>query len=138
MILVLRTLLLSIFSYLPTLSLAAEAAVSEPFSIQSLTQLVLGLLFVIALILFLAWALRRLNAIPGQTGKMRVVASMPLGTRERAVLVQIGEEQLLLGVTSQSVNLLARYETPVISAEQVGKGQFANRLAEILQQRGKR
>ena len=136
--LVLRSLLLSILSYLPTLSVAAESAVSEPFSIQSVSQLVLGLLFVIALILFLAWALRRLNAIPGQTGKMRVVASMPLGTRERAVLVQIGEEQLLLGVTSQSVNLLARYETPILSADQVSTGQFANRLAEILQQRGKR
>ena len=128
--------LLLVGSLVPAVAIAAESQAVEPLSIQSVSQVVFGLIFVIVLILFLAWALRRLNAVPGQTGAMRVITSMPIGARERIVLVQVGEEQLLLGVTGQSVNLLARYEEPIVSPEQVNRGEFAERLAQVLQNRG--
>lgn len=123
----------------PSLSQAAQPSTApDPISIQSVSQMVIGLVLVIALILFLAWALRRLNAVPGQSGKMRVIATLPLGARERAILVQVGEEQLLLGVTSQSVNILARYDTPILPPDTVPTtNDFAMKLAQVLKQRGK-
>lgn len=115
----------------PLLLAASEATQPppNPLSYQSVGQMLLGLLLVVGLILMLAWALRRFNAVPGQTGKMRVVASLPLGTRERAVLVQVGEEQLLLGVSAQSVSLLARFDQPVIEPGSSTSSEFSQRLA---------
>jgi len=67
---------------------------------------------------------------------MRVVASLALSARERAVLVQCGDKQLLLGVAPGSVQLLAQFDEAVIEPGSAPKGEFANRLAQILQQKG--
>ena len=86
----------------------------DPVAPGAVVQLVLGLLAVIALILLLAWLVRRVNLLPGQRSGMQVVAVLPLGQRERAVLVQVGEQQLLLGVGNGQVTLLERFEQPVL------------------------
>ena len=65
-----------------------------------LTQLVLGLLLVIGLIFVLAWLMRRVQRIgPGNGQVIELVGSRALGPRDRLVLVQVGEEQILLGIT---------------------------------------
>jgi len=114
---------------------AAETKVPDPISFESVSQLLLGLLLVVSLIFALAWAFRRANFVPGQGSGMRVVASLALGARERAVLVQCGEKQLLLGVSQGSVNLLAQFDEPVIDPQAAPSGDFANKLAQMLQQR---
>ncbi len=35
---------------------------------------------------------------------MRVIASLPVGYKEKLLVVKVGEQQLLLGVTPQQVN----------------------------------
>nr|WP_282452991.1 flagellar biosynthetic protein FliO [Lysobacter sp. CAU 1642] len=69
---------------------------------------------VVGLILLLAWLLRKL---PGGALRahrdLRVVAQVGVGVRERVVVVAVGDTQLLLGVTSENVNLLHRLETPL-------------------------
>ena len=123
----------------PTLSpltlWAAETKVPDPISFESVSQLLLGLLLVVSLIFALAWAFRRANFVPGQGGGMRVVASLALGARERAVLVQCGDKQLLLGVSQGSVTLLAQFDESVIDPQTAPSSDFANKLAQILQQR---
>ena len=119
---------------LPFAAVAAETKVPDPISFQSVSQLLLGLLLVVSLIFALAWAVRRANFVPGQGSGMRVVASLALSARERAVLVQCGDKQLLLGVAPGSVQLLAQFDEAVIEPSTVPKGEFANRLAQILQQ----
>ncbi|NVK01122.1 MAG: flagellar biosynthetic protein FliO [Oceanospirillaceae bacterium] len=116
-------------------SVASSARVSDPLSLESVSQMLLGLLLVVALIFLLAWVFRRANFIPGQGVDMRVIASLPLGARERAVLVQCGEKQLLLGVSSGSVQLLAQFDEPVIAPDKAGSSDFANKLAQLLQAR---
>lgn len=124
---------LSLFASLP-LS-AADTKAPDPISFASVSQLLLGLLLVVSLIFALAWAFRRANLVPGQGSGMRVIASLALGARERAVLVQCGDKQLLLGVAPGSVQLLAQYDEPVIDPAQAPSGDFANKLAQMLQQR---
>jgi len=51
-------------------------------------------------------------------------------------LVQCGDKQLLLGVAPGSVQLLAQFDEAVIEPGSAPKGEFANRLAQILQQKG--
>lgn len=120
---------------------AAESAPSvptlaEPLSGAAVFQVLFGLLVVIAVILLLAWAVRRVNVLPGQRSGMQVVAVLPLGQRERAVLVQVGGQQLLLGVCANQVTLLHAFDEPVVEPRQPGDGAFARKLQEIIRQRG--
>lgn len=98
----------------------------EPLSV------VLALLLVVALIVALGWLARRsgLGAFGAGAGG-RVLASLPLGGRERAVLIEIGGEQLLLGVSPGQVRLLVRFEEPVMEAAPA-PGEFAARLKQWL------
>ncbi len=71
----------------------------------SLVPLVLALVFVLALIPAAIWLLKRMGAgTQGGAAGLRVVAQLPLGTRERIVVVEAGERWLLLGVTASSIN----------------------------------
>lgn len=108
----------------------------NPLGSGAVLEMILGLGAVIALILLLAWAARRVNVLPGQRAGMQVVAVLPLGQRERAVLVQVGERQLLLGVSQQQVTLLERFETPVVEPRRAPEGVFSRRLQEMIRQRG--
>ncbi|MBN3563523.1 flagellar biosynthetic protein FliO [Aliamphritea spongicola] len=102
----------------------------EPFNSGAITQLALGLIVVIGLIFTLAWLLRRYSNLPGQNKRLQVIAALPLTAREKVVLVQAGEQQLLLGVAPGRVNLLASYDEPLIEVGE--KGDFAVKLQQAL------
>ncbi|MBV8211436.1 MAG: flagellar biosynthetic protein FliO [Burkholderiaceae bacterium] len=73
----------------------------------SLTPLLLGLLLVLALIPAAAWLLRRAGlAQPPSASGVRVVAQLPLGPRDRLVIVETGERRLLLGVSASGIRRL--------------------------------
>ena len=72
-------------------------------------------------------------------GGLSIVRQLPVGTRERVVIVQAGEEQFLVGVTSQSVQLISKLETP-LNQEELGKSALANtpfatQLTQILKKK---
>ncbi|MCK3842988.1 MULTISPECIES: flagellar biosynthetic protein FliO [Pseudomonas] len=99
-----------------------------------LTQLVLGLLLVIGLIFVLAWLMRRVQRIgPGNGQVIELVGSRALGPRDRLVLVQVGEEQILLGITPGRITPLHVLKTPVDAAKtEPATPEFAQRLMELL------
>ncbi|WP_394005223.1 flagellar biosynthetic protein FliO [Luteimonas sp. WGS1318] len=76
-----------------------------------------ALLLVLGLILGLAWLLKRL---PGsgfrQADGLRVIASINLGAKERAAVVQVGGEQLLLGIGAGGVRTLHVLPQPLPEA----------------------
>nr|WP_214510870.1 MULTISPECIES: flagellar biosynthetic protein FliO [Pseudomonas] len=127
---------------LPLSVLAAEpvaTAVAAPAAgsgvAGQLAQLVLGLLLVLGLIFFLAWLLRRVQQA-GPAGKGQVidiVGTRALGPRDRLVLVQVGNEQILLGLSPGTITALHVLKEPVQvpSAEQASP-EFAQRLMELL------
>lgn len=122
---------------LPVVGAEAVSSASErpdPFSTAALLQVLFGLLFVVALILVLAWFARRTMGVPAAGQHMRVIGGIPLGARERAVLVQVGQEQLLLGVAPGRVTLLCRFETPVVDTS-LPEGRFGRQVMEALQRR---
>ena len=58
--------------------------------------------------------LKRFNTVGASTGDyIQVLASTPLGQRERAVLLQVGSDQILVGVAPGSVNTLHELSNPV-------------------------
>ncbi|MFZ1829846.1 MAG: flagellar biosynthetic protein FliO [Candidatus Competibacteraceae bacterium] len=83
---------------------------STVFNGGLLAQLTLGLVVVLALAVGLSWLLRR-YALP-RDGLIRVVGGLPLGARERLLLIEVDEVRLLIGVTAQHMQTLHVFNPP--------------------------
>ncbi|AOE65389.1 flagellar biosynthetic protein FliO [Pseudomonas corrugata] len=116
-------------------STATTASTAGSGMAGQLTQLVLGLLLVLGVIFLLAWLLRRVQQA-GPTGKGQVidiVGSRALGPRDRLVLVQVGNEQILLGLSPGTITALHVLKEPVqVPATDQATPEFAQRLMELL------
>ncbi|MGE8151635.1 flagellar biosynthetic protein FliO [Pseudomonas vancouverensis] len=131
------------FSVLAATEPAATASTAAPAvapAVNSgvagqLTQLVFGLLLVIGLIFLLAWLLRRVQQA-GPAGKGQVIdiiGSRALGPRDRLMLVQVGNEQILLGLSPGSITALHVLKEPVqVPTTDKTTPEFAQRLLEML------
>jgi len=94
-----------------TVFAAVENVVKKPVSPVSYTHVLswtLGLIVVLCLFFACVWLMKKMGALPVNTKQsMRVLSGLSLGMREKLVLVQVGEKQLLLAVTPGRVeNLL--------------------------------
>ena len=91
----------------PRLAHAADAGEIAPDA-GGLLRAVVGLALVLGLIFAAGWVMRRIApARAGGTGPVRVVGSQAVGTRERVVLLEIGDQWLVVGVAPGSVRGLA-------------------------------
>lgn len=91
----------------------AEAArtvsggVSPGVGAEQLASVTLGLLAVIALIFMLAWLFRRYgNLAILNRSQIEILGGVSLGTREKAVLLEVEGEKILVGVTPQQITRL--------------------------------
>jgi len=72
-----------------------------------LGEVTLALLLVLGAIFALAWVLKRVRGFNSRVGaSLEVIANVPLGPKERAVLLKVGPTQLLLGVAPGRVATL--------------------------------
>lgn len=131
--------LLLIFCGLPILAVAETAQREAPgVDAGSLLQTLFGLLLVLALIVAMAWLMKRSQQWHGiGQQQFKVIAALPLGPREKAVLLQVGEQQLLVGVTPQNVNLLATLDQPLDLNAGQQSTVFSDKLKQFMQQRSK-
>ena len=102
-----------------------------------LLQLLFGLLLVIGLIFLLAWVVRRIQhslPVKGSQQIISLLATQALGPRDRLLLVQVGKEQILLGLTPGTIVPLHVLQEPVEinSAQETVSSAFAQRLAKVL------
>lgn len=99
-----------------------------------LGQMLLGLLLVIGLIFLLAWLLRRVQRMGPSGGQViKLLASQSLGPRDRLVLVQVGAEQVLLGLSAGRITPLHVLKEPVHMPDtEPASTEFAQRLMELL------
>ncbi len=71
--------------------------------------------------------------MPRGNQSIRLISSQALGPRDRLVLVQVGEEQVLLGLTPGRITPLHVMRQPVHAAEtEPAQPEFAQRLLELL------
>lgn len=93
--------------------------------------MLLSLLVVIGIIFALAFVMRRFTGMHSSGGQIKSVASLVVGTRERIAVIQVGDEQHLIGVTSQNINHLAKLEQPLTQDQT--QDNFKEKLASIMQ-----
>jgi flagellar protein FliO/FliZ len=97
-----------------------------------------GLFLVLGLILATAWLARRIGRFQGTSGgALRIVGGLSMGARERVVLIQVGDTQLLLGVAPGRIQTLhVLPEAAAIELPQQGAGaSFAASLSTVLNKR---
>jgi flagellar protein FliO/FliZ len=134
----------------PVAAWAAGASSAPPataVAAGSLLQLILGLAAVLVLIFGGAWFLKRYGRVSGLigSGAVRVLGAVSLGARERAVLLQVGARQLLVGVAPGRVQTLYVLDEPIATTATGGGGEggahgaglpsgaaFAQRLAALM------
>ena len=118
-----------------TLAPAAAPMLASSGNLSAqLGQMLFGLLLVIGLIFLLAWLVRRVQRIgPRSTQVIKLLASQALGPRDRLVLVQVGSEQVLLGLSAGRITPLHVLKDPVhLPDSEPASAEFAQRLMEIL------
>ncbi len=136
-------LLVPAANFLAATPLLAEEATRPGVDTTALLRVTVGLAVVLAVIVALGWLIRRLQGFSHHgTSQLRVLGGVSVGTKERVVLLQVGQQQLLLGVAPGRVQTLHVLDKPLEDAGNrpgsgaPGAGQhggFQNRLRELMQ-----
>lgn len=123
------------------LPLHAQTGNGSLASTDSLLSIFLSLLVVIAVIVAMAMIFRRFNFAQTGQGQLKIVASMMVGTKERIAVIQVGDEQYLIGATSHNISSLGKLEqplpekSPVTSMAGVSGSNFQQKLIQAMADR---
>jgi len=102
---------------------------------ESVLNVVMSLVFVVAVIFLLAWFMKRMGGGNLRSNSLlKVVSSLSMGAREKVVLVQVGEQQLVLGVAPGRVQTLHVLDKPIVTndVETHSSINFSERLKSVL------
>ncbi len=100
---------------------------------QDYLKVLLILVFIVGLIFACAWLVRRMSGGVGFNQKhMQVLSVMPLGTREKLMIIRAANEYLLLGVTANGIQTLHRFDEPIDLNEMTTASPFADKLKSLL------
>jgi len=118
------------FSGIAASGVKAAESFQDPLSGSYLGQMFFGLAVVIALIFILSFAVKRYGQVgPASAVPFKVLTSLALSQRERLVLVQIGEQQVVLGVAPGHVSQIMALEEPLITEQHTGNLSAGSVLA---------
>lgn len=120
--------------------LAAAQAAAAPELGGSLLQMLLGLGVVLLLLFASLYLLKRLAAPRGTAaGLLRIVAGTAVGTRERVVVVEVGDTWLVLGVAPGRVTPLTQLPRQAVpEAKPLPGKDFAGWLTQMMDRRNAR
>ena len=86
----------------------AYAETDEIINTETIIQTFLALLLVLAIMLGSAWLIKRFNPALKRSGRRSgyITEFCVVGSKERVVLLEMSNQRLLLGVTTQHITLL--------------------------------
>jgi len=132
--------LLALFSPVALAAPGQEGAAGM-FDSAYIFQVLASLVLVFGCIFGLIFLLRKLNGLPMASGApIRVLASARVGTREKIILLEAGDQQLLVGVAAGSVRALHVFDRPAVgeATTPARAGDFASVLQASAPGRGVR
>lgn len=104
-------------------------------SSDQLIKTILGLFFVLMLIFLLAFLFKKyISSSFIANTSLKTIAGVSVGQKERVVLIQVGDRQLLVGVSPGQVNMLYTLEKgeEVNIENKSGKTDFSEKLKQSL------
>ncbi len=131
-----RSAMAVILSFPPvTLYAATDANVpmlagATPLGGSEILSVGINTLVVIGAIVIVGWMYSRAKYSGNSANNLiNVVSSRPLGAKERLLLVEVGDKQLLIGMTSAQVQTLHVFDEPIYTKEPPTESTgFAERL----------
>lgn len=132
--------LLILLALLISTSIMAETSTSElpvvdPISTGYLMKLTGGLLVILVLIFALAWLMKKLQLTQNsQNGLIKIVSAISVGNRDRIALIQVGDEQVLVGLTPGNMQKLHTLKKPVthVATDPSEVQSFSKKFNQIL------
>lgn len=127
-----------------------EAKVAAVTPDASIIKTLGGLALVIGLIFILAKLGKKFHpSISAPDRALKVVSMLSLGSKEKIALIQVGKKQILLGVTTNTINTLLELAEPIeVESSNVGSeknllsartaSEFSRKLNEFLLAAGQR
>lgn len=98
-----------------------------------LLKLFLALLFVLGIFLILAKVVRQINgASISSSGPLSIIASLSVGSRDKIVIVAVGEQQVLLGIGPAGIVKLKDLDKPVRVENEPVIHSFKSQLNSML------
>jgi flagellar protein FliO/FliZ len=94
-----------VFLFLLPMRGLAQSSVA-PSIVDSWLQIATGLAIVLGFIFVLSYLVKRFNLNVMVQGPLKVIASTSLGHQSKIVIVELGEQRYLVGVTPQQVQLI--------------------------------
>ncbi len=109
----------------------------DPTSGHYLLQMATGLFVVLLCIIALAWFAKKMNRFQSFSGgPLNIIASLGMGARERVVLLQVADKQILIGVSAGNIQALHVLETPIDLSEKqtttTSGDSFADKLKTMI------
>jgi flagellar biosynthetic protein FliO len=90
-------------------------------------QALVSLVGVLLLIPFSLWVVKKSNwGQRSSNGRMKLLETLVIGPKERLVLVKVGQQELVLGVSGQQISLIAP-----LGASGVSQTSFAQQLEQL-------
>ena len=84
--------------------------------------------------------MNRFQAVTDES--LKILGGISMGSRERVVLLQVGEEQLLIGVSPGRINTLHVLETPIENSaagvSHVKGGAFSEKFKTLMTEANKK
>lgn len=112
---------------------AAPVGATSPSPAAGLLQVLVSLVFIVGVIVALAWIATRLRLTPRSAStSLKVLADVPVGPKERVVLIKVGDAQALVGVGADGVRSLQLLDRVVDVPADEAAGAFADRLKTLM------
>jgi flagellar protein FliO/FliZ len=106
-------------------------------SAGSLVQTIFALVLVLALLAALAWAAKRYGPrVAGNSANLRMIGALNIGGRERIMVIEVGDQWIVVGASPGRVNALATMPKGDASASATlaGHAPSASNFADWLKQ----
>ncbi|XKF03189.1 flagellar biosynthetic protein FliO [Pseudoalteromonas mariniglutinosa] len=116
------------------LAAASAATTTQGTQTADILSMVMSLFAVVVLIVVLAFFVKRLNPNLVSSDEFKVIRSLPLGSRERLMVIEIDNCQHLIGVTPQTISYLHKLETPLTEKQ---LPELAKRFGSLLNPQSK-
>lgn len=105
---------------------------------DNMLNVTVGLLAVLTIIIVIAWVVKRFGQFSlNASGQLRILGGLQVGAKERVLLLQVGKQQLLVGVTAGNIRTLCVLNEPLAVTENRidGNQPFAARLVAAIRSR---
>ena len=115
-----------------------QVAAVEPMSMSSIVSVVLGMVVILLLIFVMAWAVKKMHLTPQSRHQLiNILSAVSVGQRERIALVQVGEEQFVVGIAPGRIQTLHSMQQAVDvgDTEKSANSPFAEKLGQLMRQR---